>query len=144
MDQLNQDYSRGFQQRGADLKQSHGLRDRDDIRGNMEDEDHPENMIMDRSYGNTHVYHDHVHNHTNEHDHEHKVILKWGSLSKLISLTLLSCQSLEKHEQESDHEELFLHKHNHKVILMIMNLVIKVMITMITNSNGGRNWAPMW
>ena len=74
MDQLSQDYldpteERGYQQGGADSKQR--LTDQGN---NLEAAELKEGgVLMERSYGHTHVYHDHVHNHTNEHDHEHKV-----------------------------------------------------------------------
>ena len=72
MDQLSQDYLDPIEERGYQQEDS---KQRLTDRGNsLEAAELKEGgVLMERSYGHTHVYHDHVHNHTNEHDHEHKV-----------------------------------------------------------------------
>ena len=73
-DHLNPMEDRSHRQGGVDSKL--GLRELGGIRGDTylePAEQKGRDVVMERSYGHTHVYHDHVHNHTNEHDHEHKV-----------------------------------------------------------------------
>ena len=68
MDQLSPKEERGYQQEDSKQRLT-------DQGNSLEAAELKEGggVLMERSYGHTHVYHDHVHNHTNEHDHEHKV-----------------------------------------------------------------------